>query len=74
MDWARSTVRIGTAPCACALSKMRRTFTWKFGLVKRPTHTAFGSRAILQTRSAFWLWPERLSALYCSIEGESWST
>jgi hypothetical protein len=50
---------IGTAPCACALSKIRRTLTWKFGLVKRPTQTAFGSRAILQTRFALECRPAR---------------
>jgi hypothetical protein len=74
VDCARSTVRIGTAPCAWALSKMRRTLTWKFGLVKRPTHTALGSRAIFQTRSALDLWPERCSERHCSIDDESWST
>jgi hypothetical protein len=39
---------------------IRRTFTWKFGDVKRPTQIAFGSRAIFQIRSALRASPARV--------------
>jgi hypothetical protein len=52
-------VNSGTEPSATAASIRRRTFTWKLGRVKRPSHIALGSRAIFQIRSALSRCPER---------------
>jgi hypothetical protein len=57
--WARSTVKIGTEPSARAGSIRRRTLTLKLGRVKRPSQSAFGSRAIFQIRSALPVFPAR---------------
>ena len=53
---------------------IRRTLNWKFGCVKRPSQSFFGSRAIFQIRSALAVWPEFLSRCHSSIDGDSWST
>ena len=65
------TVKSGTAPCRFAATTRRRTFLRKCGRVKRPSHIAFGSRAIFQTSAAFRRCPERRYARHWCHEGAS---
>ena len=68
------TVNTGTAPWRRAATISRRTLCLKFGRVKRPTQTAFGSRAIFQTSAALCRWPVRRYARHWCQEAEPWST
>ena len=51
------TVKSGALPCRFAATISLRTFFLKWGLVKRPSHRAFGSRAIFRISAALRRWP-----------------
>jgi hypothetical protein len=58
-DTARMTVKTGTARCRFAATISRLTFLRKCGRVKRPSHSAFGSRAIFRISAALRRCPDR---------------